>query len=88
MKGFDPDEESDEYVKQDMYLDYDRTKRSYGAYGVSPDKATYKYVRSTDSDLLDYDFAKADKVRKSIIERNIMEASQIRSCVTRWIQTI
>ena len=29
MKGFDPDEESDEYVKRDMYLEYDRTKRSY-----------------------------------------------------------
>ena len=27
MKGFDPDEKSDEYVKRDMYLEYDRTKR-------------------------------------------------------------
>ena len=57
-----------------MYLQYDRTKRSYGAYGVSPGKI----MGSTDSDLLDYDFANADEVRKSIIERNIMEASQIR----------
>ena len=78
MKGFDPDEESDEYVKRDMYLEYDRTKRSYSAYGVSPGKATYKSVRSTDSDLLDYDFANADEVRNNIIERNIMEASQMR----------
>jgi hypothetical protein len=77
-KDFDPDNESNEQIKRDMYLDYERTKRSYGAYGVSPGKASYKSVRSSDSDLLDYNFANADEVRKSIIERNIMEASQIR----------
>ena len=31
---FDPDNESDEHIKRDMYLDYERTKRSYGAYVV------------------------------------------------------
>ena len=77
-KGFDPENESNEHIKRDMYLDYERTKRSYGAYGVSPGKESYKSVRSSDSDLLDYDFAKADEVRNNIIERNILEASQMR----------
>ena len=80
-KGFDPDNESNEHIKRDMYLDYERTKRSYGAYGVSPGKASYKSVRSSDSDLLDYNFAHADEQRKIIIDRHVIEASRMRAAV-------
>jgi hypothetical protein len=80
-KGFDPDNESNEHIKRDMYLQYERTKRSYGAYGVSPSKASYKSVRSSDSDLLDYNFAHADGQRKLIIDRHVLEASRMRAAV-------
>jgi hypothetical protein len=80
-KGFDPNNEEDSWKKERMYVDFDRTKRSYGRYGVSPGKTSYKSVRSSDSDLMEYDFAYADEQRKIIIEKHFNEASQMRKAV-------
>ena len=77
MKNFDWDNASDGFPKTEMYNDFYRYGRTYSNYGVSPGKSSYITVRSTDSDILPYDFASADARRQSVIQNNIDEALKI-----------
>jgi len=51
MKGVDDYDNEHPNIQRELYLAYDKYKRNYSAYGVSPGKASYKTVRSSDSDL-------------------------------------